>query len=125
MILRLWPLALIFYTDSLPVEMGGRTVACVVRIRPKYRDDEGLLHHELTHVAQWWSMLGIFHSLLYRFCAWYRLDCEVEAYKVQMRHRDRNGQFLSLHDAASFLLWPRYEFDITLEQAKSLLQGKG
>lgn len=50
---------LLFYTDNLPQDVGGRTNACVVRIRQKYRDngDVGIHQHEYTHVQQFYAWL--------------------------------------------------------------------
>jgi len=121
MTLNLWPPALVIFTDRLPDDIGGQARGPVVFIKNKYATDTGLLMHELEHVKQWWSMLCVFHSLLYRFCWWYRLDSEVQAYLVQMQYPDRKGKQLSLDDAATRLLTPRYGFSILHGQAKALL----
>jgi len=136
-----WPFALIFYTDNLPedpaVPPTWRLAGCasnfIVRIRPEYRGDEGLLAHELVHIGQGWKLLMIGHSLLYRFSAKYRLWAEVSAYKVQMLHPNGRGnlsrdtgefsrEYLSVERAARHLMSPRYKFNLTFEEAKSLLE---
>lgn len=119
------------YTDRvLGPRAGGDTRAFVVFIRPKYRQDEGIREHELTHVWQWWMgcVIGFFasglaawfyllqpwwswlvsgallggtaHVLLYYFSRRYRLWAEARAYRQQMLYPDRNGVRLSLDEAA-------------------------
>lgn len=82
-----WPL--VFYTDKL-LPSGSAGVMRIfllpcIFIRPTYRGDEGLLAHELAHVRQAWRRLLVPHSLLYLFSDDYRLTCEVEAYREQLR----------------------------------------
>lgn len=78
--------ALVIYTERLPEGFGGCANAMIVRIRPKYEGDEGLLQHELTHVKQAYRLLILFHALLYLFCDSYRLRAEVEAYRKQLEY---------------------------------------
>lgn len=150
--INFWPLALIIFTDRMPVEMGGRARGPVVLIRPKYRDDAGLLAHELVHVGQFWgpavmfSILGALllmqpdpllvyigyvlpglglaiHSVFYRFDRTYRLWAEVSAYRVQMQRPDRTGARMSAETAASMLMMPRYEFNLTAAEALAAITG--
>jgi hypothetical protein len=128
------------YTDSLPEGIGGQANGPYVRIRPKYKDDRGLLRHELEHVKQWWiatllsaaliaaglyhfneplygaiGSIGV-HGLLYKLIPAYRLWCEVQAHKVQAKH--------SPHDVALFAqrIATKYDLDITAEEAEQLLR---
>lgn len=57
----------------------------VVEIREEYRDDAGLLAHELEHARQWWRLpwLGF---RLYGVWPWLRLRMEASAYAVQLAH---------------------------------------
>ncbi|OPY87923.1 MAG: hypothetical protein A4E72_01405 [Syntrophus sp. PtaU1.Bin208] len=80
---------LIFYTDRMPKYSSGCANGPIIRIRPAYRDDRGLLEHEKVHVKQWWRTFG-FHSLLYLCSKKYRLAAEVEAYRVQLRYNPEN-----------------------------------
>jgi hypothetical protein len=66
-----------------PEGSAGCANACFVRIRKGKEGDKGLLAHELKHVEQFWND-PIAHSYRYRFDKHYRLDCEVEAYRVQL-----------------------------------------
>ena len=75
----------VFYTE-LFVPMGGTSYTfgpfCFILIKPKYRNDEGLLNHELTHIKQHWkSYWG--HSYKYNNSDKYRYESELEAYAVQ------------------------------------------
>lgn len=111
------PPALIFYTDNLPEGVGGCANAFVVRIKTKYREDMGILNHELCHVWQWWFTLGV-GGILYRFSRAYRLWAEAQAYRVQMRYPPA----MTLDDAAQRLMSPRYNLNLTLDEAKTHLE---
>jgi hypothetical protein len=81
------------YTDDMPDNFGGYTRAWFIRIRPKYKDDEGLLRHELRHVFFFWKY-GIIGRLLYRFSDRWRLWEEVECYKEQLKYAPATGNRL-------------------------------
>ncbi len=106
---------LTFFTDNLADWQGGVANGPVIRIRPKYRDDQGIYQHELTHVKQWFATLGL-HSLLYLWRP-YRLWSETQAYKVQMQYPCADGTRLSLDDAAIRLASLNYNLNITVGEA--------
>lgn len=58
-----WP-CWITYTDLLPDGVGGLAHGPRVLIRPWYRDDLGIVHHELEHVRQWWVAGLVVASLI-------------------------------------------------------------
>ena len=75
----------VIVTDLLPKQFGALTCVFFVLIRPKFRDDEGLIQHELTHVKQ--NLRTFFYSALRQY--WdkqHRLNRESEAYAVQLKH---------------------------------------
>jgi len=79
----------VIYTDELDNRYGARTY-CIfpitwIKIRPKYKDDTGLLLHELTHVKQIYRTLGL-HCILYPLYWRYRLRAEIEAYSRQLAY---------------------------------------
>ena len=113
---------LVIYTDNLPDDIGGQARGPVVLIKNKYRADVGLLAHELTHVTQWWLTLGL-HSLAYLCARPYRLWSEVAAYREQMQHPDGNGQRMTAEQAASCLMLPRYNFNLTAAEALAAITG--
>lgn len=64
------PPALILYTaHGLHLKVGGMARFCFVVIRPKYRNDVGLLAHELEHVKQFWQ-LWLFMAAVNAPIAW-------------------------------------------------------
>ena len=91
--------AIVLYTDKgIPERFAGYTRGIVVRIRPEYRNDKGLLMHELTHVKQNYRSFFLHSFLLLcsklpregRFIPLRRcgeelkLKREIEAYAVQL-----------------------------------------
>lgn len=147
---RGWLPALIAYSDELPQDMGAMTLAFVIVIRPKYRDDRGLHEHQLEHVAQWYAVLvamlllalvadfqsqaGVaaglslasvgMHGLLYRRWRKFRLLSEAQAFMRQMRFPDRHGKKLSAAEAATRLCSPRYDLDLSWSQAVAKIGGE-
>lgn len=73
---------LVLYTDNLDPKWGGYCYGPFIKIRNKYKDDIGLLEHELTHSKQVYRTIFL-HGLFYKFSETYRVKSEVEAYKVQ------------------------------------------
>ena len=96
---------LLVYTDRLPQNSNGCANGPIIRIRPAYEGDEGLLAHEKVHVSQWWRTLG-FHSLLYLVSKKYRLQAEVEAYREQLKYNPENilkyARWLSLPEPEGY-----------------------
>jgi hypothetical protein len=134
--------ALIRYTDDMPAWMGGYAQWFYIAIRPKYKDDKGIHAHELEHVKQWWLTTLLFaimiaaicyrtgfdygfvglslvaYQLLYGLVPWFKLRCEVECYKEQMKHYsdDRAPLF------AKFIS-EKYNLNVTQQHALNLLRG--
>jgi hypothetical protein len=79
------------YSDDLPTGTGGKCFyplipkwgTCKIIIRPKYKDNLGLLKHEIKHAEQY--HISFFHELKYELSKKYRYKCELEAYKEQMK----------------------------------------
>ncbi len=118
---------LLTITDEMAENRGGYTKWPFVFIRPKYEKDEGLLQHELTHIKQAYRRLIIFHSLLYQMSDWYKLRCEVEAYKVQLKYVPYSTCF----EPYVFEEWVKlfagfistiYKLNISQEKAERLLR---
>ncbi len=72
---------------------AGRAYGVFVRIKEKYKDDEGLLQHELQHIRQFYRTLML-HPLLYKFSARYRYNAELECYRVQLRYAKNKDRTL-------------------------------
>ncbi len=88
----------------------------VILIRPKYKDDLGLLEHEKVHVKQAWrNVFPPIHAIRYSLDKSYRLDCEIEAYRKQLEHSPGNELLF-----ASFISTD-YALDISVEESLRLL----
>ena len=107
---------LTIYTTTLTSEdKRGRTIGPIIFIHPKYQRDAGLMAHQKVHQRQWLRTLGL-HSILYLIIPPYRLSCEVEAYRAQLRYYggDKADQF------AEFIA-TKYNLKISKDEAKRLL----
>lgn len=136
---------LTFYVDTLPPDVGGMANGPVIRILEKYRADEGIYRHELTHVKQWAVLffagvaaaafqyivnedavaslaallLGVCaHGLSYRFVEPYRRYCEVEAYRAQAEYYPDDRRKLFAGYIAKY-----YNLRITAVEAERLLRS--
>lgn len=108
----------VIYTDNMAAWKGGYAAGPLIVLRPKYRNDEGIYQHELTHVKQGVALLFIGHALLYLFYKPYRLWAEVQAYKKQTQYG------MSIETGAWRLYGAghdTYNFGITLDEARELL----
>lgn len=85
-------------------------------IRPKYKDDLGILAHEKVHRWQWLRTLSL-HSFLYLFVPEYKLAAEVEEYREQARWYDDDR----MKKFAGFIS-RNYGLKVTEESALELLR---
>ncbi len=78
-------------TDDLPEHVGGRCEypwypklgKCIVKIKPKYQNDKGILKHELKHVEQY--NRSWLHTIKRTFSRDYLYEIEIEAYTEQLK----------------------------------------
>jgi hypothetical protein len=88
---------------------AGSASGPVIRILKAYKDDKGLYEHELTHVKQWFFQGMIIHTLRYKHSDKYRYDCEVEAYRCQVKRRpDRVSHYAAY-------ICTKYNLDVTMD----------
>lgn len=107
----------IIYTDKIiPERFSAYTIAFLILVRPKYRDDIGLIEHEKIHVHQFWRTFG-FNGLFYFFSKKKRLQYEVEAYRKQLEFSPEPGTSKKLF---ACYLASNYKLDITKEEAIKL-----
>jgi len=110
------------YVDKLPNEFAGKFYGIpffpVIKILKEYKEDKGLLEHELTHYKQYKRTL-MFFELLYSF-KYFRLKFEVEAYKKQLEYCPDNLKEYCLDKFAEFIS-TKYKLNISKEKAKHLL----
>ncbi len=138
--------AITVYTDDIPAHSAGVAKMFVVIIRPEYKSDKGLHEHEYMHVKQWYLTSLLFCAVIFMYCFQYaglsieesglyssfgiiaytlmygtiprfRLWCEVQAYRKQLKYcavdeSARFGKFIST----------AYDLDITAEAATKLLR---
>lgn len=87
------------FTDNINSKFGGLCTfpnlfmrllgkPCEVKIRPKYKDDKGLLNHELKHVEQFYN--DYLYGLKYNFSKAFRYKMELEAYTEQVKEYKYN-----------------------------------
>lgn len=105
-----------FYTNRfIPAEHAACARGFVIFIRPEYKDDKGLLAHEMEHVYQWCATIGL-HSFFYLLSKQYRLWAEVEAYKEQLKYSPGNELRF-----AEFIA-DKYGLNVSAEEALELLK---
>lgn len=108
----------VIYTNFLiPKQYDAMTRGPFILIRPKFKEEKGLLEHETIHVRQWWKN-PLFHALRYKLSKKYRLQCEVAAYKHQLKFYDKDETKLF----ATFIS-NNYKLNISQEEAEKLLQN--
>jgi len=111
-----------FYTDKfIPKGSAACARGFVIFIRPKYKDDIGLLEHEKTHVRQWLFTLSL-HSPLYLFCKRYKLWAEVQAYRRQLLFKPAFNEDSYRIKYAGFIA-TKYKLTISQGEAYKLLGG--
>lgn len=73
---------IVMYVDEGVKGFAGYSYGPLVKIKKSYKDDVGLLEHELTHSRQFYRYLGTWG--LFYLSAKFRYKFEFEAYKVQL-----------------------------------------
>lgn len=131
------------YTEKLASGVGGTAQGPFIKILPKYKDDNGLIEHEKSHVRQWYfglvfglllcTLLALFvssslcplfglalvlHQLLYKFVRPYRRWCEVQAYRKQIAVGDYTSNCFAIT-----ALVKKYDLGLSFDEAKALLEG--
>jgi len=93
---------MVIYTNwFIPKRFAAYTIGVLILIRPKYKNDKGLLEHEKVHVRQF----------LHLKKSW-GLTAEVEAYREQLKYYEDDRSWLFARHLASL-----YGFSITMEEA--------
>ena len=106
---------ILIYTEKLPEWVGARANGPVIRMRPKYKDDRGILEHEKCHVRQWYMTLGL-HGVIKKFSKKYALKIEVDAYRIQLKYSPTDLDWFAK------ALSERYGLGISVAEAKALLK---
>lgn len=107
---------MIIYTNwFIPSRFQAMTYGPLILIRPSRKGDAGLVAHEQTHVKQFWR--NPLFGLWYLFSRKARATYEAEAYREQLKHVPER------FDAIAESLATRYGLNITVDEAKRLLNG--
>jgi len=104
----------VFYVDDLDWA-AGRSYGFFIRIKKDYKDDRGLLEHELQHCRQFYRTLML-HPLLYKFSKTYRYNSELECYRVQLSF-SQNKNRSAKHFVKYITTW--YKLDVLPGKALS------
>lgn len=129
------------FNDGVASGFGGTAQGPFIKILPKFKNDNGLLEHEKTHVRQWYLLMAVgvlfylilllfvspdlwpvivlapcLHPLLYRFVRPYRRWSEVQAYRKQIATGGYNS-----HDFAVTALVEKYGLRLSVDEARALL----
>lgn len=104
------------YTENVPDGFSGITILWMIRIRPKYMGDIGLLHHEMVHVRQFWRTFGLF-PLRYLISKTYRLKTEVAAYREQLCWPPASQDVDLYRRKYAGFIAQKYQLNISEEQA--------
>lgn len=105
----IYPTRLLFWTDAMTVNTS------LILIRPEHKDDTRLIAHEMTHQSQMRKSNALVFWVKYLCSKSFRLQAEVEAYKVQILHG------APIITCASHLT--RYGLGITQAEAMALLRS--
>jgi hypothetical protein len=109
--INIFPPAIIRYTDKLPQDWaGGWCFGPLILIRPRHKDNKGLLVHELFHSTQFWLTLGL-HGIFYSLVPKYRYWSEIWAYRRQLKYS------VGRETAFARAIAKHYNLDVTEEQA--------
>jgi hypothetical protein len=108
------------YTERIRPPKAGCLWFCflfimIVRIRPEYKEDKGLLEHELEHCRQ--NIKSLFlHPVLYCLFSGYRYLKEIDAYAWQLTfYKEDRVSALAVKFSEYISEW--YRIDITAPQA--------
>jgi len=75
----------VFYVEKVRDGFAGVSYGFFIKIAEKYKDDIGLLNHELHHCKQFYATGGVVHAFLYAFVSRYKYWAELTAYRVQLK----------------------------------------
>ena len=115
------PVKLEYVPDDDP-DMGwaaGKSWGPVIKIKESFKDDKGLLEHEIVHSKQFYRTCGLW-SIFYRFSSSWRYDSEVEAYAVQITHAPEKDVERLLDLFATFVV-ERYDLVVEHSEAKKAI----
>ena len=116
---NLLPPVFIFYVNKIDKYdiTHGASYGFWITIVKRYKDDKGLLAHELEHAKQFYLHGLIIHKYLYKFWKYYRFWCELKAYARQWKVSNGDEKLKDL-----FVL--RIELCYNLNYSRSYIKEK-
>ena len=87
-----------------------------VKILESYKDDIGLVEHELTHSRQVYRTFFLM-GLIYMMSSKYRYKCELEAYAVQLSYAEEKDRDRLARLFAGFMA-NKYNLDVDREETR-------
>ena len=111
----------VFYVDPFKDGFAGKSNGFFVRIDKNYKDDKGLLEHELQHCRQFYRTLML-HGLFYNFSKKYRYKAEIECYKIQIACYDESRHDYLIDKFSNFLA-TKYNLNLDVEKVKQDLMS--
>ncbi|SMO61414.1 hypothetical protein SAMN06269117_11441 [Balnearium lithotrophicum] len=120
------PVITIFSNKFIPKGFGGYNYGFINIIRPKYKDDKGLINHEIQHSKQFYRTFGlapIFRSLgifpfLKKFSDRKIFNYECEAYGKQLCFIDSESFNWALKLFSQFVVTKYGIVGYSIEEAK-------
>lgn len=106
----------VIYTNFMWPSADAMYLGVCVLIRPKYRDDNALLAHEMVHHEQ--NKRHWFFFIRYLTSKKFRLEMEVEAYRVQVAIAP------SSLDACAKALAENYGLNLPVAYARQLITNR-
>lgn len=113
---------LVFFIKDNPDKFAGRSYGPVILIQKKYKDDRGLIKHELNHSKQWYVTLSLY-SWFYKFNTKVRYLSEVNCYRVQLEaYTDISAkEKIRLKNLFASFISTRYNIPVSITEAKKAL----
>lgn len=103
----------------VPKRFAAYTYGPIIFVKPAYRNDVALIHHERVHTHQFWRTFGL-HGIRYMLSKQYRFKAEVEAYGEQVKKILELKQRPNEAKFARFIA-TLYNLDVTEQQALDAL----
>lgn len=113
------PNIVIFSSLLVPKRFAAYSYGPIIFVKPEYKDDIPLIHHEQTHSRQFWRTFGT-HGLRYMLSKEYRFKSEVEAYGEQIKKMLELKMYVDTLRFAK-LIASHYNLEVTVGQTLNAL----
>ena len=103
-------------------KFGGKSYGPVILIKEKYKEDKGLLEHELVHSKQFYVTLGI-AGLLYLLLPRVKYAAELAAYRVQLGYASDSYREKAIARFTTFIV-SNYNLNVEVNSTMNDLKTK-